>query len=286
MGTISVEWRNISNLTSDKYYEIVLSDHSTIYGRIGGVDSLRNATIQFGVFAESVPLIDIVKLKPISSNFWKELDGFINAGFSYTKGTQNTQTSASGEAKYRTSRTSHQLYFSNNISINETSESQKQDGGYRFQLFYKRQVYNALDLRWERNTELGIQTRLITVLSAGYSPIENNMNVLSAEIGGSVNREFSTEQEVTNNAELMIRLSYDLFIFAKPKLFIKIKSETYPSFTVQGRIRANIESSITWEVFNNFTLGLAYWGNADNRPVNTTGLTYDWGTNITLGYTF
>jgi hypothetical protein len=286
MGTISVEWRNVSKLTSNKYYEIVLSDHSTMFGRIDGVDSLRNVQISFGIFADTEPILDIVKLKPISSSFWKELDGSLNAGFSYTRGTQNMQTSANGEIKYRTNKTSHMMYFSNNISINETSESEKQDGGYRFQLFYRRQVYNALDLRWERNTELGISTRLITVLSIGYSPIENNINVLSAEIGASVNREFSTEQVATNNTEMMIRLNYDLFIFAAPKVFIRFKSETYPSFTVNGRVRSNIDASLSWEVFRDFTLGVAYWGNADNKPVNDTGLTYDWGTNITLGYTF
>ena len=116
--------------------------------------------------------------------------------------------------------------------------------------------------------------------------IRDSHNVLSAEIGGSINREFSTEQVATNNAELMIRISYDLFIFANPKLFIKIKSETYPSFTVQGRIRSNIDASIKWDIFRDFTIGIAYWGNSDNKPANMTGLTFDWGTNVTLGYTF
>ena len=286
MGTISVEWRKISRLSSDKYFEIVLSDHSTIFGRIDSVDSLRNVSINFGIFTESVPMVDIVTLHPISRNFWKELEGFFNAGFSYTRGTQNTQTSASGEVKYRTSRTSHRLYFANNISINQTSDSEKQDGGYIFQLFYKRRVYNSLDFRWERNTELGIQTRLISTLGLGYSPIENNFNVLSLEVGGSVNREFSLEGDATNNAELMGKLNYDLFIFANPKIFIKVLLEVYPSLTVDERIRGNLNTNLTWEVFNDFTLGIAYWANGDTRPVNTTGLTYDYGTNLTLGYKF
>ena len=77
-----------------------------------------------------------------------------------------------------------------------------------------------------------------------------------------------------------------LFIFAKPKIFIKIKLEAYPSLTVSQRIRTNLDSSLRWEIFRDFTIGIAYWGNSDNRPVNTTGLTFDWGTNITLGYNF
>lgn len=286
MGTISVEWRNVSNINSDKYYEIILSDHSRIFGRIMGADSMRNVTIQFGVFQESVPILDIVKLQVLNQNFWKELDGFINAGFSFTRATSNFQINSSGEAKYRTSRTSHLINFASNISANETSESEKIDAGYRFQLFYKRNVYNAIDLRWERNTELGISTRLISTLSGGYSPVENSFNVLSFEIGGSVNREFSTEDVASNNAELLIRGIYDLFVFEKPKIFLKIKSETFPSLTVQGRLRSNIDASVTWDLFKDFTLGISYWGNYDSDPVNTTGLQYDYGITTSIGYKF
>lgn len=286
MGTISVEWRKIDRIISDKYFEIGLSDHSRMYGRISSTDSLRNVIVQFGIFQESIPILDIVRLTPLEKNFWKELDGSLNVGFTYTLATQNYQFNSSGDVHYRTNRTSHQLYFTNNLSGNETSESQKLDGGYRFQLFYRRQIYNAVDLRWERNTELGINTRLITTVSAGYSPIENNFNVLSFEVGGSVNREFSTEQVASNNAEMLLRLTYDLFIFEKPKIFLKIKSETFPSFTVRGRVRSNIDTSLKWEVFSNFTLGVSYWGNFDSDPVNTTGLRYDWGTTTNIGYTF
>lgn len=286
MGTISVEWRNVSDVRSNKYYEIVLTDHSRVFGRITGTDSLRNVTIQFGIFEDEVPILDIVKLQPLNQKFWKELDGFINAGFSFTKATNNFQINSSGEAKYRTNRTSHLINFSSNVSSNESSESEKIDAGYRFQWFYKRNVYNALDLRWERNTELGIGTRLISTISGGYSPIENNFNVLSFELGGSVNREFSTELGASNNAEFLIRAIYDLFIFAKPKIFVKFKSETFPSLTVQGRLRSNLESSVTWTVFKDFTFSLSYWGNYDSQPVNTTGLKYDYGITTSIGYTF
>ncbi len=286
MGTISVEWRKISSVNSSKYFEIVLSDHSTFYGRINGVDSLRNANLHFGIFVQSVPLMDIVALNPISKNFWAELDGSLSVGFSFTRGTENLQLNSSGDVTYRNSRTVHTVSFNSNVSANRSGSSEKQDAGYRFQYYYKKRVYNALDLRWERNTELGIDSRLITTLSMGYNPVENSFNVFSVELGGSANREFSTEDSVSNNVEALLRVGYDLFIFTNPKIFLNIKSETFPSFTVDGRLRSNIDAKITWEIFNDFTLSMAYWGNYDSRPVSESTLTFDWGTSTTIGYNF
>lgn len=286
MGTINVEWRKVSNVVSNRYFEIVLADHTTIYGLIQNVDSLRNVTLSFGVFAQEVPILDIVRLKPLNDNFWKALEGSISAGFSYTDGTQNLQLNSNGNIKYRTNRMAHSISFTGNFSSNPSNTSQKQDGGYRFQFFYKRQVYNALEVKWERNTELGIDTRLITNITGGYSPIENYINVLSVEAGGSLNREFTTEQIASNNTEGLVRITYDLFVFANPKIFINIKSESFPSFTVKNRFRTNIDASVTWEVFRDFTLSFSYWGNYDNMPSDPAALTFDWGTTTSIGYKF
>jgi hypothetical protein len=286
MGTISVEWRKVSDVKSNRQFEIVLSDHSTFYGRIDGVDSMREATLAFGIFVQQVPLKDIVELKPIRENFWKKLDGSLSFGFSYTKGTENLQLNSSGDISYRTKRSVHSVSYNINISENTTTLSKKQDAGYRYQLYYKKRIYNALDVRWEQNTELGIGSRVISTLSVGYSPIANNFNVLSAEAGGSGNNEITTEGSSTYNMEGLIRLSYDLFIFANPKIFINIQSEMFPSFTVKDRIRSNLDAKITWEVFSDFTLSTSYWFNSDNKPANTDALTFDWGTTASIGYTF
>jgi putative salt-induced outer membrane protein YdiY len=287
MGTITVEWRKIKNIISNKEFNIVLSDHTTFFGRIDGVDSLRNASLQFGVFTRTVPLRDIVSLSPINGNFWSELDGSISTGFSFIKGTQNLQLNSTANAKYRTVKTTHSVQYNANISANPDNRSEKQDAGYRFQYFHKKRFYNAVDLRWERNTELGIGSRLITTLSIGYSPIENNHHVFSVEIGGSANREFSTEGgDVTNNTEGLLRVTYDLFFFSSPKIFLNVKSETFPSFTVGGRIRSNFDTTLTWEIFGDFTINLSYWINYDSKPANETALTFDWGTTTSIGYTF
>ena len=286
MGTISVEWRKVSNIVSTKNFEIVLSDHSSFYGRIDGADSIRNVTLTFGIFTQDVPINDIVTINPIGNKFWQKLDGSLSVGFSFIKGTQNLQFNNSIDVNYRTNKTVHSISYDANLSENPNNSSQKQDAGYRFQYLYKNRIYNAFDLRWERNTELGINTRAITTLSTGYSPIENSSNLLSVELGVAGNREFTTEDSVSNNLEALLGVEYHLFIFANPKIFIDVKSDTYPSFTVKGRIRSNFDASISWEVFSDFTLTLNYWVNYDSSPAEFDKPNYDWGTTTSIGYKF
>jgi Protein of unknown function, DUF481 len=286
MGTIAVEWRKVSSIISKKYFEIILSDKSTFYGSIEGIDSLRNAILHFGIFVQSVPMEDIVKLSTISSSFWRELDGSISLGLSYTQGTENLQLNSAGDATFRNIKTVHTLSYNSNISANTTSTSEKQDAGYRFQYYYKSSVFSAFDFRWERNTELGISSRMITTLSMGFDLVNSHINILSFEAGGSGNREFSIDGGASNNLEGLIRVKYDLFIFTSPKLFISFLGEVFPSFTIKNRVRTNIDGSIKWEIFNDFTFNIAFWGNWDTQPVAENALNFDWGTTTSIGYKF
>ena len=286
MGTISVEWRNVSDLRSNQFFEIVLSDHTTFYGRIDGVDSLRNALIYFGIFSQNVELEEIVSLKPIKKDFWHRIDGSLSIGISFTKATQNLQFNSSGDVSHRTNKTLNTISFTTNVSGNQTTLSEKHDGGYRFQYTHKKRIYNAFGLRWERNTELGINSRIITTLSAGFNPIENRFSILSLEIGASANEEFTTEDSIRYNVEGLFRLNYNLFIFANPKIFIDLESSTYPSFTIKDRIRSDSILTIKWEVFSDFTFDLSFWSNYDSMPADPAALNFDWGSTAGIGYKF
>jgi len=83
-----------------------------------------------------------------------------------------------------------------------------------------------------------------------------------------------------------VRFSYNLYIFSSPKIFINIKSATYPSLTVKGRLRSNFDGSIKWEIFSDFTFNITYWGNYDSHPIDENALNYDWGLTTGIGYTF
>ncbi len=285
MSKLSIKWARIAYLETLHKYEITLDDHSVYFGKFEkGPEGV--AMIKFGIFKEPILLTKITSLTQINSNFWHQLNGFIDAGFSYTNGNQNLQFNSSGELERRTQKFLNRIEYNSIISDNSQNITKKQDGGYTLQAFHKNSVFSSYNIAWEQNTELGIENRMLINSQIGYSPIDNLINRLYLSAGLLLNREFSSEQTVTNNAEGIINLTYDLFIFSKPNIDLTTSIILYPSFTVKNRIRSDFNFRVRWEVFSNFTLNFKYYFTSDNKPPSVTATEFDYGINTSIGYTF
>ncbi len=285
MSKLSIKWLRVASLETLHKFEITLNDHSIYLGAFKK-DSAGIATIEFGAFAEHIPLRDITSLVQINSKFWRQLNGYIDAGYSYTHGNQNFQFNSSGELERRTQRFSNKLEYSSIISDNSQTISKRQNGDYSFQVFHKRTIFSIYNIAWEQNTELGITNRASINARFGFSPIDNKINLLDISAGILLNREFSNDQTVTNNTEGIIDISYDFFLFTKPNIDLTTSIVLYPSFTVKDRIRSNYDFRVRWEVFNNFTLNFKYFFSLDNKPPSERAITFDYGINTSIGYTF
>ncbi|VAW29560.1 hypothetical protein MNBD_BACTEROID06-1092, partial [hydrothermal vent metagenome] len=79
---------------------------------------------------------------------------------------------------------------------------------------------------------------------------------------------------------------YDFFMFTKPNIDLTTSLVAYPSFTVKKRIRAEYNFRVRWEVFSSFTLNFKYYFTYDNKPPAVDALTFDYGINASIGYTF
>lgn len=285
MSKLSIKWIRVASLETLHKFEITLNDHSVYLGSFKK-DTVGIATIQFGAFVENVALTGITSLVQINSNFWQQLNGFIDAGYSYTHGNNNFQFNSSGEIERRTRKFLNKLEYSSIISDNSQNISKRQNGDYTFQVFHKRTIFSIYNISWEQNTELGITNRASINARFGFSPVGNNINLFDISVGVLLNREFSNEQTVTNNTEGIIDISYDFFVFTKPNIDLSTNIVLYPSFTVKNRIRSNYDIRIRWEVFNNFTLNFRYFFSQDNKPPAADAIKFDYGINTSIGYTF
>ncbi len=285
MSKLSIKWTKIESIETRHQFEITLTDHSVYFGTFSK-DSAGVAVINFGVFKEKMPLTDITSLTQINANFWQQLNGNFDAGYSFTKGNQNLQFNSSGEVERRTKKNLNKLEYSSIISNNSQSVSKKQNAGYIFQIFHKKSIFSIYNISWEQNTELGVENRASVNARFGFSPIDNKTNVLYISAGLLQNREYSSEQDITNNTEAIINASYDFFIFTKPNIDLTTSIELYPSFTVKNRLRSEYNFRLRWEVFNNFTLNFKYYFTQDNKPPTVDALKFDYGINTSIGYTF
>lgn len=288
MSKVYIKWVRIAHLETLDQFEITLEDHTSYFGKFskGSEGSEGLSLLKFGVFQEFVPLIEITSLTQINATFWKQVDGSIDAGYSYTNGNDNLQFNSNGFVKHRTQRFLNKIEYDAMISDNSQVVSSKQNGGYTLQAFFTKSRFSVLNVSWEQNTELGIQNRYSTNARIGFSPLDNSVNLLDLSGGVVLNREFSSEGTATNNTEGIIDITYDLFIFTKPNIDITTSIVAYPSFTIKDRFRSSFDFRVRWEVFNNFTLNFKYYFTSDTKPPSADALNFDYGINTSVGYSF
>lgn len=285
MSKVYIKWTRIAHIETIEQFEITLNNHSVYFGEFyKGSEGI--ALIKFGIFQEFVPLINITNFEQINSNFWQQLNGSFDAGYSYTNGNDNLQFNSTGEIKHRSKKFLNKIEYDAVISDNSNVISRRQNGGYTFQSFHKNSFFTIYNVSWQQNTELGIENRILANARYGYTPIDNSVNLLDISAGLLLNREFSSEQTATNNTEGIINISYDFFVFTKPNIDLTTSIVAYPSFTIKDRFRSDYNFRVRWEVFNNFTLNVKYYFTYDSKPPSTDALQFDYGINTSVGYSF
>ena len=287
MGTLSVKWYKIAFIESKQVLEVIMHDRTKVYGVLSKADSAGYVVISSGLMIEEVyKMIEIVSISQVATKFWKGLEGSVNYGLSYTKGTNNLQSNFSGNVKYRTNHFLHQLNVNSIISDNATTRSRKQDATYALNYYYKKRAFLRYSGGWQQNTELGVDNRIQNSISMGYTAAQSKSNLLTFTGGASLNVESDNEGNDTQNLEAIFGTSYDLFLFSSPEITIAASALLYPSLTTWGRVRSEVNTNISWKIFSDFTFGLSFYISSDNQPTSTTASTIDWGTTTSIGYTF
>jgi hypothetical protein len=111
--------------------------------------------------------------------------------------------------------------------------------------------------------------------------------LLSVQAGLQVAREnLVDEPEDTDSIEAVFSASWDWFRFDAPELDWSTSAEVIPSLTESGRVRANFDTGLQWEMFNDLKWGLSLYSSFDNKPQSADASTSDYGINTTLTYEF
>lgn len=286
MGTLTVKWYKIAYLETKQVVEIILRDRTKIYGVMNKADSIGYVRISSGIMIDDVyKMMDIVSINQVAKSFWSGLEGSVSYGLSYAKGSSNLQSNFATTVNYRTNNFLNKMSINSIISINNEDVSRKQDAAYSLFYYFKKRTFLVYTVAWQQNTELGIENRLLTSISYGYVAAETNYNLLKLSGGPLLNIEETSEKDQFQNLEAIFEATYDLNIFAHPKISFSASTSVMPSITDWGRFRSDLNADLSWEVFSDFTFTFSYYFNSDNRPTGTASPT-DWGTTTSIGYKF
>jgi hypothetical protein len=286
MGTIYIEWDKITDIKTDKFFEVELTDGRIYYGSFQpgkdtGMIEVRGVTLEYQLFMKY-----IVSIRRIKESFWDILDGYIKLGGSYNKGSAVAELSFGTDIIYTTKKRQLELILSSVISATEgNSTSKNQNGSLTYSKYLEHKWFWGALVSVNQNTSLGLNLRANIGASVGNDFIQTNKNLLNAQIGIVANREWYTDQtEPQNNLTGLIATRFQYFIYESPGIYLDSYLCVYPYFTDFGRIRINYNLSFDWEIVNNFFWDLSFLVNYDNKPQSEDADKVDYNFEMGLKY--
>jgi hypothetical protein len=212
MSTLSIEWEEISQMKSQYYFEIEDVDGYKYYGTPELTED-EEVRITRRDAVVSLEKSQVVRITPIEKTFWSRINGSVNFGVSYTKGSRIGRMDFSFDINYREEKNYIELKMTSNLTAEEEKESiQRSEASLSYQRLFQRKLYSDVTGASYRNDELGIALRLTLGAGLGAHLVQTQSHVLESTLGLSINREWAIDPMTppTNNLEGVISLGYNV----------------------------------------------------------------------------
>ncbi len=296
MGTVAIEWDKIQKLASIGFFEVELRSGRRYFGSFPDGAEPGTLLVAMPPNRDTLSLASIVRIHPIQESFWQQLDGFVDIGFSYARANRNIQLTASARANYRGRRwggtARGETYFQTQTNADDATRNSAQFSAVRFfeQSWWSGLLFTAVD----QNTELDLAIRGLLGGGAIRTLHQSNTSIVRLAGGVSLSAERFTAESTTPGAEDtnafsvegVIRFEWAVFRFDAPKLDVLTEVKTFPSITDFGRVRADMNLRIAYEIVKDFFLSLTGDGHLDSRPPLADATKVDFATKFTLGWSF
>jgi hypothetical protein len=287
MGTVLIEWEDISEIVSRTGQTVELANGQRFYGPLTkpeNSDMVMVATQQGTIGLNS---LDVVKMYPVKSGFWNRLDLSTELGFSWDKGSKVGKYLVGVNAEYRDPKFITRANFSTEITTQEGRDNSARNVlSASHMVFRENKKFIPYFGKLEQNDELGIDLRALIGAGLGWVPIRSNRNWFSLAGGLAINREIPRDGEAQNNLEAVGMLTYDYYKYSSPKRKFDIRLTVFPSLSDVGRWRADFSTSFRWEMVSDLFWVLSSYASYDSDPLSENAADSDYGVNSSLAYKF
>ncbi len=287
MSTVYIKWARVAELTAPRLFEVEVSSGEKFLGTLqsGKPGHLGVAASDGRVTA--LPLESVVKIRPLSQNFWARLDGSISFGASYTQSSGVGQGTLNFNVGSTRKRDEWLISLSQTVTIDSDGRDTSRTAlSTTYNYFLPRRWFLAFSGTFDRNPDLGFNGRYSGGTGVGRNLIQTNRSTFAIQGGAILNRETPVSGDVTSNVDAAAGLSYSRFIYDHPKTNVNLSCSVYPSLTVARRVRMDANFSFSREIFRDFTVGLTAYDSYDSRPPTEGVAKNDAGFSLNLGWSF
>ena len=180
------------------------------------------------------------------------------------------------------------IRFSTLVTDSDTQDpSRRTNLGLRHTRLWNNRWFQTSSLSFDQNDELGLNLRSSLGFGGGRYLIQSNSMLLSLEGELQFAREaLVAVEEDTDSLEAVFSANWDWFLFQDPDLDWSTRIQVIPSLTEQGRVRGELDTTLSWEIIGDLKWAFSFYGSWDNQPQSTSGATSDYGVNTALSYDF
>ena len=288
MSTVQIKWYNVSNIYApDKYCQFELTDKTMIFGNLDTINLPNALRVTSAIGEFNIPTEKVVRITQVKQVFWNRFSGNIGAGMSYTKASEVTQSNANAYVSY----TDEQNYAAVDMNSIQTTQpdrtTTKQDALINYNRNTFTRQFATMFTGANRNTELGIDRRTKAGLGYGVDVIHTAVSRVRLVAAGIYNEEKTIEEQlITQNGEGFLGLDARIFKYTDPEVYLTSSFNWYPSMTIAGRHRTEVDVKLRFELLNNLFLEFTFYHTYDNKPASETAANSDYGLISGLSYTF
>lgn len=287
-GTLAIEWRRITSITSKFEYRIEISGGQRYFGSFEKTAQPGYLLISDASGEVEFKLEDIFQIVPIEQGFWKRLDGSVNFGFSYTQANSAVQYNLSGDASYRTRKNWATLSAQSIFNSQEDGQSTQQNYAQLILAQVTSKKWGTFEVgQIQSNPDQGYDLRVVAGGGAANFLVESSREIVALNLGAVYNREQVTDSsDVDNSAEALAGISYRHFKRDAHSPNLNVGLQTFTSLTESSRYRAVFSFNLSWKIIGDLKFSFQVNDYYDSKPPGEDATKNDMSIVTSVGYIF
>jgi hypothetical protein len=293
MGTLSIEWLKVAELTSPTPFQVRTADARRFIGRIQplGPGMLIVVGDPMLVAGEAglyvVTIEEVVRINRLDAGFWKRLEGSFDLGMTYTQADRTTQFNFDFHAEQRRRGQETSIDMSAILTDHEGADSTRRYDATLSHLRWRRSKWFT---SWfggaQGNQELGLDLRAFAGGGGGRIAIQTNRTELRGGAALVAVEEWSTEGETAEEIEAALLGSYSFFTFDYPNTRVDVRLAAYHGLSSEGALRVEGDISVRRELWRDFYVSVSAYESFDQEPFVEGAAQNDWGFTTSIGWSF
>lgn len=287
VGTLSIKWGKVDRIVSPRYFEVEEQSGRRYYGALPPSNTDRRMVVAVTSFIDTLDILNVVRIYPIGGGFWSRVDGKLNLSLGFQRANKLRNFGVDLDAKHRTQLRLTELVASTYFQAQEgaANTSRNSVALSRLRFLQHRWLLTAAG-QLEQNEELDLALRGLVGAGAGRFLYQSNRAEVRVISGLAYTNERFFGSSATSNLEALITGQANYFQRDYPKTDVQAILTLYPSITDLGRIRSDLNATLTHEFIRDFNAGLTLFDKFDSRPSSTAAAKHDYGLSLTAGWLF